>query len=305
MRNPFGRLLPAVLLPLAFLACDSGTGPRDTGTVSVMLTDAPGDFEHAFVTLARIELLGEGGRLTLMDEPVTVDLLTLQNEVMEIVGETPVPGGTYSEMRLVITDGLIAVEQHDGSSRVYASSNAFAESLGFTAAGSLHMPSLGQSGLKIKLPGGIATVDGDDNAILIDFNVAESFGHQAGNSGRWVMHPVIHASGFTQTGAIRLGIALGEDVSLPTIGDTQVTLAMLSGLLDRNGDIIPVPFTDDDEDGTWFATFRFLPPGSYPVSLGLVDGLTVDTDPELPLLLQVSAGQTTEQVITITAAGTE
>jgi hypothetical protein len=305
MRNHLGRFLPAVLLPLAFLACDSSTGPRDTGTVSVLLTDAPGDFEHAFVTISRIDLLGEGGRLTLMDEPVTVDLLTLQNEVMELVGETPVPGGTYSEMRLVITDGLIAVEQHDGSSRAYASSNAFAESLGFTAAGTLHMPSLAQSGLKIKLPGGIATVDGDDNAILIDFNVAESFGHQAGNSGRWVMHPVIHASGFTQTGAIRLGIALDEDVSLPTIGDTQVTLAMLSGLLDRNGDIIPVPFTDDDEDGTWFATFRFLPPGTYPVSLGLVDGLTVQTDPELPILLEVSAGQTTEQVITITAAGTE
>ena len=57
MRNPFRRLLPALVLPLAFVACDSSTGPRDGGTVSIMLTDAPGDFQHAIVTISRIELL--------------------------------------------------------------------------------------------------------------------------------------------------------------------------------------------------------------------------------------------------------
>src|SRR5690606_24595367 len=147
----------------------------------------------AIVTIDRVELLGgdeDDGRIILRDEPVTVDLLDLQNEVMVLVGETPVPGGRYSELRLIITDGLIEVEEDDGSTRVYASSDAFADEQGFDADGQLQMPSFGQSGLKIKLPASEAFVDGDDNAVLIDFNVAESFGHQAGNSGKWVMHPV-------------------------------------------------------------------------------------------------------------------
>jgi hypothetical protein len=300
------RLLPAVLLPFFVVACESsGTGPRTTGTVSVMLTDAPGDFHNAIVTISNIQLLGDGGTVTLMDEPVTVDLLTLQNEVMTLVGETPVPGGRYSEMRIVISDGLIVVEQPDGSTRVYASSPAFATSQGFTATGQLQMPSLAQSGLKIKLPSDAADIDGDDNAILVDFNVAGSFGHQAGNSGRWVMHPVIHATSFTQTGAIRLAVQLGEDVELPVIDDVQITLAMLSGLLDRNGDIIPVAFTDVDDDGIFVAEFRFLPPGSYSLGLGLVEGLVLTTDPVFPLTVEVTAGQTAERLVTITAADTE
>lgn len=305
MRSVFKRLAPALALPLVFAACDeSGFGPSgEDGTMSIMLTDAPGDFEHAWVTIESIELLGDDDRIVLRDEPVTVDLLTLQNEVLTLVGETPVPGGRYSELRLVITDGLIEVEQEDGSTLVYASSDEFAESLDFVSDGDLQMPSFGQSGLKIKLPNAEAFVDGDENAVLIDFSVSESFGHQAGNSGRWVMHPVIHATGFSTTGALSLNLVLPDSVTLPTIGETAVTLGLLSALLDRDGDPIPVAFTDADENGTWEATFRFLPPGDYSIDFGLPDGLLITTDPVLPLDLTVSSGQTTTQTITITSAG--
>lgn len=315
MRPLFKRLLPLLALPLAFAACDdSSFGPiGGDGTMSIMLTDAPGDFQHAVVTIDRIELLGgednENDRIILRDSPVTVDLLELQNEVMVLVGETPVPGGRYTELRLVISEGLITVEQPDGSLRVYSSSDEFAaevaDDLGleFTSAGSLQMPSFGQSGLKIKLPADEATVDGDDNAVLIDFNVAQSFGHQAGNSGMWVMHPVIHATGFSTTGSLRLDVVLPDSVTLPTIGDTQVTMGMINAVLDRNGDLIPVLLTDADANGTWEATFRFLPPGDWNVGLGLPDGLAVTTDPALPLTFTVVSGQTVSRALTITSAG--
>ncbi|HEX6309697.1 MAG TPA: DUF4382 domain-containing protein [Longimicrobiales bacterium] len=301
------RLLPLLVLPFALVACDDNTfEPGAAGTMSIMLTDAPGDFENAIVTIDRIELLGDGvgaqDRIVLLDDPVTVDLLDLQNEVMVLVGETPVPGGTYSELRLVISDGLISVEQDDGSLLVYASSDAFATSQGFDADGDLQMPSFAQSGLKIKLPAGEAVVEGDDNAVLIDFNVAGSFGHQAGNSGKWVLHPVLHATGFTTTGAIRLQVLVPDSVTLPTIATTQVTMAMLGGLLDKNGEPISVLFSDDDGDETWEALFRFLPPGSYSVGFALPDSLVVTTNPVLPVDLTVTAGQTTTQQVTITSA---
>jgi hypothetical protein len=74
--------------------------------------------------------------------------------------------------------------------------------------GDLQMPSFAQSGLKVNLPGDAITVEGDDQRILlVDFDVSKSFGHQAGNSGKWVMHPVITATDMTQIPA-PTGIAL-------------------------------------------------------------------------------------------------
>ena len=309
------RLIPALVLPLALNACDDNafdpTG-REAGTMSILLTDAPGDFLHAIVTIDRIELLGEGAgepgdadRLILMDDPVTVDLLDLQNEIFELVDESPVPGGTYSELRVIISDGLIEVEQDDGSTLVYASSDDFADEQGFESDGRLQMPSFGTSGLKIKIPGAEAVIDGDDNVILLDFNVAQSFGHQAGNSGMWVMHPVIHATGFTTTGSLLLRVTLPDSVTLPVVDTTQITLAMLGGLLDRDGDPITVLFTDDDEDDVWEALFRFLPPGTFSLDFALPEGLLITTDPELPLDVTIEPGQTTTREITITTAAVD
>ena len=43
----------------------------------------------------------------------------------------------------------------------------------------------------MQLPGGVTLAEGDDAGVLIDFDIAQSFGHQAEQSGKWVMHPVI------------------------------------------------------------------------------------------------------------------
>jgi hypothetical protein len=56
------------------------------------------------------------------------------------------------------------------------------------------MPSLAQSGLKVDLPGGAIRIEGDQRILLVDFDVAQSLGHVAGGYGRWVMHPVVHAT---------------------------------------------------------------------------------------------------------------
>jgi hypothetical protein len=59
----------------------------------------------------------------------------------------------------------------------------------------LQCPSCAQSGLKIKVQGDAPELEeGEDAILLLDFDVSESFGHRAGQSGRWIMHPVVHAS---------------------------------------------------------------------------------------------------------------
>src|SRR5690606_24436473 len=132
---------------LAIAGCDSADTSGDA-RLRVLLTDAPGDFERAVVTIDRVYLQRqdgdadpEGSRVVLRDEPVTVDLLTLQNEVFDLVADETVPEGTYRQLRLVISGGFIEVEEEDGSFSVYASSDDYAAEHGVAADGRLQMPS--------------------------------------------------------------------------------------------------------------------------------------------------------------------
>ncbi len=87
LRSSFTALLTVALLPL--LGCGGGEGK-----VTLLMTDAPGDnLKTAVVTISEIYLQGggdhdskghdkagnddKGGRVVLLDEPVTVSLLEL------------------------------------------------------------------------------------------------------------------------------------------------------------------------------------------------------------------------------------
>src|SRR5688572_16462719 len=110
---------PAVALT-ALVACGDGSGPGGTTDLSIMLTDAPGDIQHAFVTITEINLTGEDGKLVLRDTPFTADLLTLADATADLVTDAEVPSGTYAELRFVISGACIAVESETGGSDIYA-----------------------------------------------------------------------------------------------------------------------------------------------------------------------------------------
>ena len=178
------RTFRAFLFPLAlvgFVACSDSTGV-DSGKISILLTDAPGDVKSAVVTISQIYLQGSG-RVVLRDDPVTIDLLELADSTAMLVDEATVPAGAYSQLRFVVTDAYIEVENADGTTSIYASSPGYAAlPLGSRVAGELQMPSLAQSGLKVNLPGGEIRISGDQRILLVDFDVAQSFGHVAHSS---------------------------------------------------------------------------------------------------------------------------
>jgi hypothetical protein len=95
---------------------------------------------------------------------------------------------------------------------------------GARVAGELQMPSLAQSGLKVDLPGGAIRIEGDQRILLVDFDVAQSLGHVAGGSGRWVMHPVVHATDLVASGTLTATLRPAQGVALPLITGHQVTL---------------------------------------------------------------------------------
>ncbi len=208
------RTLCVFAAVLALGACDS-TGPDGAGSMSILMTDAPGDVNQAVVTIERIEIVGgSGGHLVLRDTPWTGDLTELTNEFVTLVDGAVLPQGHYSQLRFVISEACIGVEAADGPNEVYASDESFFAECDGTATGDLQMPSLAQTGIKVIFQGAI-DVGSDQMIVLIDFDVSQSFGKLAGGSGQWVMDPTIHGVEITFSGTVNLTVELASGVTLP------------------------------------------------------------------------------------------
>ena len=105
------------------------TAPVRTWTtrVSLLLTDAPGDVQAAVVTISEIYLQGgPEGRTTLLNVPVTVNLIDLANEATEILDDVEVEDrAATSELRFVLWAPISRSRRRPGS-EIFASSPTYA-----------------------------------------------------------------------------------------------------------------------------------------------------------------------------------
>jgi hypothetical protein len=213
------------------------------------------------------------------------------------VKDAVVPTGTYSQLRFVITGGYIEVPQPGGGTIVYASSPTY-EGLpeGAVVGGTLQMPSYAQSGLKIDL--GSLNVGTNAKVVVVDFDVAQSFGHVAGGSGMWVMHPVCTATEIQLTGTLNVSLRLGTGVTLPG----SSTLAKFSAVLTSSGGSPKTLPLADAGGGTFGVSFLYLAPGAYTLDFdpnGVVSTFT--TTPPVPASVTVTSGQATAASFTVTS----
>ena len=297
-----GSLCMAAIVALA--ACDDGSIEPvmfQDGTLSVFLTDAPGDVAAVWVDIAEVYFQGgPDGRFPVLSEPTgLVELTELQDRAVELVGGLEVAPGTYSQLRFVLSAAVL--EATDGT--VYAFGGAAHPDAEKVVTGELMCPSCSTSGLKVKLNNDALEIGEAGTGLVMDFDVAQSFGKPAGNSGKWVMKPVVHAvkmddgvdpempgAGASISGSVALGVdGGGQPIVLPacpaetprTIQDFVPT-ATAATLVDdadqpimRSGEV--------GEDGTF--SIDFLDADSYamgfmsPLELGdmrLVFEATVD-----------------------------
>jgi hypothetical protein len=292
------------LLTLGTLvSCSSDATSAGTTKVSLLLTDAPGDVKAAVVTISEIDLQGSGGSQVLLNTPVTVDLLTLASTTSQLVNNAVVPSGTYAQLRFVITGGFVRVENSDGSTSIYASSSDYAGlPPGAVVAGMLQMPSFGQSGLKVNLPAGSATLGGGAKIYLVDFNVAQSFGQVAGASGQWDMHPVIKATDFELTGGLTVQLQAAPALTMPTVNGAPLTLGDFNAVVTASDASTSSVALTDAGSGTFQAQFPFLPPGSASVTFTAPAGVTFTITPAIPAAVSITSGQPTTASFTLTAA---
>lgn len=189
----------AIALVLALGCSDENGLGSDEARLTLLLTDAPGDVTAAVVTISSIYLQGssdeesddQNGRVYLRTEPVTTDLLTLVDDVATLVDGVVIPAGDYGQIRFVIEGAYLEVETDDGGTEVFATPG-YAEAPE-TVTGELKCPSCSQSGIKVNFQGSL-NLEGEDETVLVDFDVSETFGKEAGNSGKWIMQPSLKGS---------------------------------------------------------------------------------------------------------------
>ncbi|MDZ7653809.1 MAG: DUF4382 domain-containing protein [Burkholderiaceae bacterium] len=180
----------------ALVACGGGGGDAPApvagmGTVRVALTDAPrckvgnDDLEKVFVTVERVrinESVDDNPRSGWHDINISpakkINLLDLTNGRLEELGVLPIPAGTYSQVRLVLSP--------NGGAGAPANSVVLD---GTTAEIPLRTPSAAQSGLKIIRPFTVAPNTLVD--LVIDFDACRSI--VALGNGGFLLKPVLTA----------------------------------------------------------------------------------------------------------------
>lgn len=188
----FTGFLMALLAVTVLYSCsnddDSSGNGDESARIKVRLTDAPGDYKSVFVNVIDVMIKTDETTSTSEDEWVSLsgvktgmyDLLTLTGGVTELLADTEVDAGFLSEIRLVLGgDNYLIL--NDDSRQALSTSSAQ------------------QSGLKVKVNQEL--VAGEEYEFLLDFDVDKSI-VKAGESGSYILKPVIRATATSETGTI-------------------------------------------------------------------------------------------------------
>lgn len=128
------RTLSVVALSSAMVACGGGgsdnpTPEPDTASFSLAVSDAPVDQANAVVVYFNtVELIGPDGPITFdvrdeNNDPQAIDLLNYQGEAfVTIVDATEIPIGTYTQLRLEVTEDSY-IEMDSGTFELKVPSN--------------------------------------------------------------------------------------------------------------------------------------------------------------------------------------
>jgi hypothetical protein len=244
----------AMVAAAALLAACGGGGSSVSatgqGTLRVALTDAPScGFDEVNVTVQKVRVhqssaaadSDAGWSEVVLNPARRVNLLDLTNGVLAELGQTELPAGTYTQLRLQLAS--------NGSTAPYA--NSVVPTGGTETP--LDTPSAQQSGLKMNLNLTVAANELAD--LVLDFDACKSVVTR-GASGRYNLKPVV-----TVLPRVRLDGLVAEGMVAPAIALPTTTVSLqLAG--------VPVRATVPD------ATGRFV---LYPVPAGTYD-LVVSAD---------------------------
>jgi hypothetical protein len=186
-----GLLALSAMTAVTMTACGGGGGGSGgattpvatSGTLKVSLTDAPAcGFDAVNVTVTKVRVNGsstasdtDAGWTDITLNPAKkINLLNLTNGVLETLGQTALPAGHYSQLRLVL-------DANTGTGLA----NSVVPTGGVET--TLSTPSAVQSG--IKLVNGFDVAAGQQADVVLDFDACKSVVTQG--KGKYLLKPVI------------------------------------------------------------------------------------------------------------------
>lgn len=193
MRMPVLKQLTAGALLLSttlFINACSKDDNQGKARIQVALTDDPGDFKAVYIDVQDVNVnyndSDDNGWQTLPGfKKGRYNLLTLVNDKDTVLADAEIVSGTIKEIRLVLGDNNWVVTNSGDSIK-------------------LQTPSGQSSGVKLKI--NMPVSGGILYKLLLDFDVAKSI-HEAGNSGKYILKPVIRTVLEAQGGSIQ-GVVL-------------------------------------------------------------------------------------------------
>jgi hypothetical protein len=173
------------LITFLTISCNdiNSSGDKAPAHMNVHLTDAPAEYQEVNVDVQGLRIhftptfsdtadtTGNGKWIDLPIDPEIINLLELTDTSILLSEAGDLEPGRYKEFRLILGDNntvVIDSTEHD-----------------------LKVPSGQQSGFKIKFQTELEA--GEEVDVMIDFDAHESV-HQAGNSGKYILKPVLKAS---------------------------------------------------------------------------------------------------------------
>ncbi len=235
-------------------ACGGGGGSGDggSGVLRVSLTDAPAcGYDNVWVTVTKVRVHrsdtaadGDAGWSEIAVDPTgkgrRIDLLELQNGVLADLGQTALPAGRYSQVRLVLADN----REVAGANQLVLSKTGEVVAL--------DTPSAQQSGLKLKHA--FEVEPGAEADLVLDFDACRSI-VKAGNSGKYNLKPVVSVI------PILTGAVAGAVDPQAARGGASVSLQRFDP---STGAVSVIRATSVRADGSWLLS---------PVPVSPVDGV--------------------------------
>lgn len=289
-------------------ACGGGGSSSSTlpgssnATLSASLVDSPfrtsgGTVTAVNIAIAKVEAIGANGVQTIatFSPSQQVNLLNYQTSPLAL-GTASIPAGTYQQLRLVLdtssaNNTSVAVNNGTTTNTYPLSIPSATGSVGFNGNTSTDSgDGAGTSGIKVQV--NLNAQAGQSYGFVIDFNAAESI-VSAGQSGQWLMKPVLVATAQALAGSVSGTVKnnAGTAVSNAEVVALQGTTVVNSGVTDANGNF----------------QINALPAGSYTLvvhnawtnqagAAQTATGADGTADVTDPTTVTVTAGQTTSSI---------
>lgn len=236
-------------LALALFGCGGGGGGiggtgRGEGVMRFSITDAPScGYDAVNVTIDKVRVHASADALDtdagwseiVLSPARRVDLLSLTNGVLEELGDTPLPAGRYTQLRLVLAENGVSAPLANSVVPTGQSETP------------LDTPGATRSGLKVQLDVEVPKDQVVD--VVLDFDACKSV-VERGHSGRYNLKPVVAA------------IVLLSPAGQGVIGYVEPAVASAGALISVQQDGQVVKATAPDDTG------RFV---LYPVPAGTYD----------------------------------